>query len=127
VETNQQHRGAWSDLLGSSEPSALHEAAVGQQLGFAGGISGSSSCPASVCSTFRPSLEQQVALLQACLTKNLRLQQQQQRTDAAASEAAGTAASSSSWQALAVLVMHWFRRSALQHTNPKKVSSSTAG
>jgi hypothetical protein len=24
-----------------------------------------------------------------------------------------------------VLVLHWFRRSALQHTNPKKVSSST--
>jgi hypothetical protein len=124
VGPNQQQPVAWSNL-GSSEVSALHEAACGQQLGVGSCSSGSSSCLASVCSTFRPSLEQQAALLQACLTQSLSLQQQQ-HSDVAASEAAGTApTSSSSWQALAVLVMHWFRRSSLQHTNPKKVSSST--
>jgi hypothetical protein len=129
VGPNQQQRVAWSNL-GSSETSVLHEAAFGQQLGAAGCISGSSNCPASVCSTFRPSLELQAALLQACLTQTLQQQQQQQQqrcNDATANEPASEAASSrSSWQALAVLVMHWFRRSALQHTNPKKVRDSTS-
>lgn len=92
--------------------------------GSSSGSNGSGSsvhpvCPVSVPQSFRPSLEQQAALLTAALTQ-LQQQWQQWRLQSPTTDSSSSNACCSCAQLCAVL-LRWFTANAVMHPNPKKV------